>query len=206
MVEVNGLKIISGNEFYDEFLNSQAILRGHFVLASGMHSGVYIQSALALKKTKNCELFCSKLCEKIPTDIKNSIDLVVSPAMGGVVIGYEMARVLGVEYIFAERVDNVFTFKRGFDIKPGTNVLLVEDVITTGGSSLEAINLIESYGANVVAEVSLIDRNIGENKISCPIFSLMKIQAEIYESSSLPEFLQAIPAIRPGSKKVAGSK
>lgn len=182
-----------------EFLDAQAMLKGHFILSSGLHSDTYLQCARVLMNPKRAEKLCAELAKRVrATGVE--FDIVVAPAMGGVVVGYEMARQLGVEGIFCERENGTFTLRRGFHLEAGQRVLLVEDVVTTGKSSLETVKCIESYGATVVAEASLIDRSSGAHGLPFPLTSLLTLDVQAYAEDALPEQLKALPAIKPGSR------
>lgn len=198
---------MNNKEIIKEFENAQAILKGHFILSSGLHSDTYLQCARVLMETKRSDRLCKALADKIREQL-SEIDLVVAPAMGGVVVGYEMGRQLGVETIFCERVDGKFELRRGFEIKEGAKILVVEDVVTTGKSSLEAMKCIKEYGGNIVGEACLIDRSAGKTDLGIPLVSLLPLEVQTYEESALPDHLQKIPAIKPGSrwlnKKAAG--
>lgn len=184
-----------------EFNEAQAILRGHFVLSSGLHSDTYLQCARVLMNPKRAERLCRALADKVLGALfQQSIDVVVAPAMGGVVVGYEMARQLHVEGVFCERENDVFALRRGFTIKKGARVLLVEDVVTTGKSSLEAVACIEVAGGQVVAEASLIDRSGGAHGLPFPLISLLTLDVKTYAEDALPPHLQAIPVEKPGSR------
>lgn len=185
-----------------EFDAAQAILRGHFILSSGLHSDTYMQCARVLMDPKRAERLCKALANKILAALgKNAFDMVVSPAMGGVVVGYEMARQLGVDSIFCERVDGNFTLRRGFSIPENARILLVEDVITTGKSSLETIECIKQYHGNVVAEACLVDRSGGQTQtLGIPVFSLATIEVKTFPASNIPVELQSVPAVKPGSR------
>ncbi len=194
--------MLSDAEVINEFEVAQAILRGHFVLSSGLHSDTYLQCARVLMNPKRAEKICAALVEKIKQQLGGqAVDLVVAPAMGGVVVGYEMGRQLGVETIFCERENGVFNLRRGFRIEPGQRILLVEDVVTTGKSSLETVTCIEAHGGQVVAEASLIDRSAGESaKLPFPLISLLTLSVATFEANKIPAHLQNVPAIKPGSR------
>ena len=183
-----------------EFKDAGAILSGHFILSSGLHSPTYLQCARVLMDARRGERLCKALAEKIKAS-GQKIDVVVAPAMGGVVVGYEMGRQLGVDAMFCERVDGSFQLRRGFAIEPGHKVLVVEDVVTTGKSSMEAVKCIEENGGKAVAVASLIDRR-GSNDVSLtlPLISLMKLDVPTYKPDSLPAELQGVPAVKPGSR------
>lgn len=184
-----------------EFEDANALLKGHFILSSGLHSDTYLQCARVLMDAARADRLCKSLSEKIRNNFDLSpIQKVVSPAMGGVVVGYEMGRQLGIESIFCERVDGAFTLRRGFELHPGENVLVVEDVVTTGKSSLEAFDAIRSYGANVVAEACLIDRSNGSVNLGVPLISLAQLEVNTYSDDELPASLAALPAEKPGSR------
>jgi orotate phosphoribosyltransferase len=185
----------------DEFRNAGALLEGHFLLSSGKHSPVYLQCARVLMDPKRAERLCKALAEKIHERLgADAIDVVVSPAMGGVVVGYEMGRQLGVQTMFTERVDGEFTFRRGFELEEGARVLMAEDIITTGKSSLECIKCISDFGGRTVAASCLIDRSDGEVDLGLPMISLTGYKVPAFDADDLPPELSAIPAIKPGSR------
>ncbi|MFN8929525.1 MAG: orotate phosphoribosyltransferase [Alphaproteobacteria bacterium] len=189
-------------EILREFESAEAILRGHFVLSSGLHSDTYLQCARVLMNPVRAEKLCAALAQKVRSAMSSHrIELIVAPAMGGVVVGYEMGRQLGVETIFCERENGAFMLRRGFAIPPGARILLVEDVVTTGKSSVETVECIRTHGGVVVAEASLIDRSGGESKkLPFPLFSLLTLDVRTYAADALPTHLAAIPAIKPGSR------
>lgn len=183
-----------------EFADAGALLEGHFILSSGLHSSRYLQCARALMDAKRAARLCKALAAQVREDCAKPIDLVVSPAMGGVIVGYEMGRQLGVPAIFLERVDGEFTLRRGFDIPKGTKCLMVEDIVTTGLSSREAISAIRAAGGTVVGAACLIDRSSGKAKMGVKLSSLARLNIPAYEADKLPADLAAIPAIKPGSR------
>ena len=183
-----------------EFKDAGALLEGHFILSSGLHSSVYLQCARVLADPVRAERLCKALSVKIRSFVAEPVDLVVSPAMGGVVVGYEMGRQLGVHAIFTERVDTVFTFRRGFEVPEGTRVLMVEDVVTTGLSSKECISCIEKAGGVVVAAACLIDRSGGTADVGVPLISLAQLVVPTYQLDEIPPELAAIDAVKPGSR------
>lgn len=188
-------------EVLKDFEEAGAILKGHFILSSGLHSDTYLQCARVLMDAKRAERLCSALVKKVKDALGGQkIDLVFSPAMGGVVVGYEMGRQLGVPAIFCERVEGKFALRRGFHIKKGTKVLIVEDVVTTGKSSIEAIECAKESGAEIVAEASLINRSGQDNPLPVPLISLAKLTVKTFESSKIPTELQNVPAVKPGSR------
>jgi orotate phosphoribosyltransferase len=184
-----------------EFEAAHAILKGHFILSSGLHSDTYLQCARVMMDAARGERLCKTLADRVRTALPGKkIDMVVAPAMGGVVVGYEMGRQLKVPTVFCERVDGAFTLRRGFDIEDGANVLLVEDVVTTGKSSIETLHCIEAYGGTVVAEASLVDRSGGKANFPFPLISLLTLEVATYEPTKLPVELAEIPAVKPGSR------
>lgn len=187
-------------EVLAHFHEAGALLEGHFLLSSGLHSPVYLQCARVLMNPARAGLLCAALAGKLRETLGQEIDLVVSPAMGGVIVGYEMARQLNVEGIFTERVDGKFALRRGFHIAEGARVLMVEDVVTTGLSSRECIASIRELGGNVVGAACLVDRSAGEADVGVPLIPLLSIAAPIYAEDALPEALAAIPAEKPGSR------
>jgi orotate phosphoribosyltransferase len=183
----------------DEFRNVDALLEGHFKLSSGMHSSVYLQCARVLMNPERAARLCKVFVEKLSaTGVQ--IDLVISPAMGGVVVGYEVARQLGVDGFFVERVDGEFEMRRGFNIPEGARILMMEDVVTTGLSSRECIKTINDLGGNVVAAGCLIDRSSGNADVGVPLTALATIKAPIFAADDVPEELKDVPAIKPGSR------
>ncbi len=194
--------MMNESEIRKEFTDAGAILKGHFILSSGLHSATYLQCARVLMDPGRAERVCTALAEKVRQAlVGTSFDLVVAPAMGGVIVGYEMGRQLGVPSIFCERENGVFTFRRGFAIEKGAKILVVEDVVTTAKSSLETIACIKAHGGVAIAEASLIDRRgSGAQNLEVPLISLLKLEVPTYKPDALPEHLQPIPAIKPGSR------
>ncbi|MBL4612913.1 MAG: orotate phosphoribosyltransferase [Emcibacter sp.] len=182
------------------FRRADALLEGHFILSSGLHAARYLQCARVLMDPAVAATLCKSLTDKIMTTLDVTIDLVVSPAMGGVVVGYEMGRQLGVNAIFTERVDGELTLRRGFEIPKGAKVLMAEDIVTTGLSSRECIKVIHAYGGEVVAASCLIDRSNGTADVGVPLVSLAGLEIPAYAEDDLPPELAAIPARKPGSR------
>ncbi len=179
---------------------TNALLEGHFVLSSGLHSSKYIQCAKLLSYPNVADKICKSLANKIKKKFKK-IDLILAPAMGGVIIGYEIGKLLKKETIFCERVNGKFTLRRGFDIKKGARVLIIEDVITTGKSSLECVKLIKKSKAKLIGFASIIDRSTKESlKIKTGITSHLKIDVPTYKVNKLPPELKSIPVTTPGSR------
>jgi orotate phosphoribosyltransferase len=179
---------------------TDALLEGHFILSSGLHSSKYIQCAKLLSYPDKAQSICKSLANKIKKNFKK-IDLILAPAMGGVVIGYEIGRLLKIETIFCERVNGKFKLRRGFSIKKNSKVLIIEDVITTGKSSLECVQLIKKSKANLVGFASIIDRSTKKTlKIKQKIISHLKIDVPTYKPNQLPKELKVIPVTKPGSR------
>jgi orotate phosphoribosyltransferase len=191
---------MTDDEILAEFRAANALLEGHFILSSGLRSAKYLQCARVLMDGKRAERLADALAAKLPSDLRGSIDAVVSPAMGGVIIGHEMGRALGKPAMFVERPDGEFHLRRGFALEAGERVLMVEDVVTTGLSSKEAIRAIEEAGGRVVAAASLVDRSGGTVDLGVPFVPLIRIDVPTYAADDVPESLAAIPAIKPGSR------
>jgi len=180
----------------EELKQSEALLEGHFLLSSGRHSDRYCQCAKLLQYPERAERVLAKVTEQVK-DLP--IDIVVGPAMGGIIVAYELGRQLGVPAIFTERVDNVMTLRRGFEIKPGQKVLITEDVVTTGKSSLETIEVLKSMGAEVIGVACLANRNSGD--FPYPIYYATKLEIQSWEVDDCPLCKQGLPFIKPGSRK-----
>ena len=179
---------------------TNALLEGHFVLSSGLHSPSYVQCAKLLSNPSKASKICLSLCKKIKKNFKK-IDIILSPAMGGIIIGYEIGKLLKKETIFCERVSGKFVLRRGFNIKKRSKVLIVEDVITTGKSSLECVKLIKKSGAKLVGFACIIDRSDTKNlKIKKKIVSQIKLNIPTYKKNKLPTTLKNIPVTKPGSR------
>jgi len=186
-----------------EFRAAEALLEGHFILSSGLRSPRYLQCARVLMSPARAARLAEALAAKIPAEIRARLQAVVSPAMGGVIAGHEMGRALGLDAMFVERPEGVFGLRRGFRLDPGQKVLLMEDVVTTGLSSREAIKAVESAGGEVIAAASLVDRSNGAADLGVPFFPLIRIDVPTYEADKLPAALAAIPAMKPGSRVAA---
>jgi orotate phosphoribosyltransferase len=191
------------DEILAEFRAADALLEGHFILSSGLHSPRYLQCARVLMDPARASRLASALARTLPIEIRSQVSLVVSPAMGGVIIGHEMGRSLGLEAVFLERPSGTFELRRGFRIAPGQKVLLVEDVVTTGLSSREAMKAVEAAGGEVIAAASLVDRSNGLADLGVPFYPLIRIDVPSYEPAAIPPELAAIPAEKPGSRKPA---
>mgnify|MGYP000976899332 FL=1 len=183
-----------------EFRASKALLEGHFLLSSGRHSAHYLQCARVLMDPARAARLAIALAQRIPRELRKDIQKVVSPAMGGVIIGHEMGRALEVEAMFVERPTGTFELRRGFALEPGDKVLMVEDVVTTGLSSREAIKAIEAAGGQVIAAAALVDRSAGTVDLGVPFFPLIAINFPTYAPDELPPELVASQAIKPGSR------
>ena len=188
------------DEVLAEFRDAEALLEGHFILSSGLRSSRYLQCARVLMDPARAARLAEALAARLPAEIADSIDAVVSPAMGGVIIGHEMGRALGKRAMFVERPEGVFGLRRGFALKAGERVLMVEDVVTTGLSSKEAIAAIEAAGGKVVGAASLVDRSGGKVDLGVPYTALIRIDVPTYDADNLPSELAAIPAVKPGSR------
>jgi len=190
-------------EILAEFRAAEALLEGHFILSSGLRSPRYLQCARVLMDPQRASRLAEALAETIPAALRQRIDIVVSPAMGGVIIGHEIGRALGKPAMFLERPQGTFELRRGFRIEPGQRALMVEDVVTTGLSSREAIDAVRAAGGEVVAEAALVDRSSGKADLSVPFFPLIRIDVPTYEADALPPELESIPAVKPGSRAAA---
>lgn len=190
-------------EVLDAFYETGAYLKGHFRLTSGLHSPEYLQCAKVLQHPSHAESFGRAMAAKLQAlDPSRKIDVVVSPAMGGLIIGHEVARAVGVRHIFTERdADGKMTLRRGFAVEPGETAVVIEDVVTTGGSSKEVIELLERDGAKVFAAGSIIDRSGGKADIGVPRVALAVLEVTAYQPDSCPLCAQGLPVVKPGSRK-----
>jgi orotate phosphoribosyltransferase len=195
--------MMSDDQILGEFRAADALLEGHFILSSGLRSPRYLQCARVLMDPARAERLARALAARIPELVADQIDCVVSPAMGGVIIGHEMGRALGRPAMFLERPDGVFALRRGFRLEPGARVLMVEDVVTTGLSSREAIAAVAAAGGEVLAEAALVDRSGGTADLGVPFFPLIRIDVPTYQPDEVPPELAAIPAVKPGSRAAA---
>jgi orotate phosphoribosyltransferase len=195
--------MMTEDEILEEFRAADALLEGHFILSSGLRSPRYLQCARVLMNPARAERLARALADKLPAEVRDDIDAVVSPAMGGVIIGHEMGRALGKPAMFLERPQGTFELRRGFRLDKGSKVLMVEDVVTTGLSSREAIEAVRAAGGVVLAEAALVDRSSGEADLGVPFYPLIRIDVPTYEANAVPPELAAIPAIKPGSRAAA---
>jgi orotate phosphoribosyltransferase len=196
-------EMMTDDEILAEFRAADALLEGHFILSSGLRSPRYLQCARVLMDPARAERLARELASRLPKIVRDQVEAVVSPAMGGVIIGHEMGRALGKPAMFLERPQGVFELRRGFALEPGTRVLMVEDVVTTGLSSREAIEAVRDTGAEVVGEAALVDRSSGKADLGVPFTPLIRIDVPTYEAESVPPELAAIPAVKPGSRAAA---
>lgn len=187
-------------EALKEFTDAGALLRGHFILTSGLHSDTYFNKLLVLKDPVRTTRLCSALAEKVLAQT-GEVDYVISPAMGAVIFGYETARRLGCSFMFLERAKDGFRFRNGTAPEPGARVLVVEDVLSTGLSAREAVAAVRSAGGNVLALGCLVDRSAGKADTGVPVISLAALDVRAWSPACLPAFLENIPAVKPGSRE-----
>ena len=188
-------------EIFDKFVEARALLEGHFVLSSGLHSAKYIQCARVMMFPEIASQLCGQLAKLISQKFE-TIDMIVSPAMGGVIVGYEVARQLKCPAVFFERVEGNFKLRRGFEIENGQRCLMVEDIVTTGLSSRECIAAINKNGGKVVGAACLIDRSSGFADVGVDLVSLAQMQIDTYKESEIPDWLNALPITKPGSRNL----
>jgi len=192
---------MTDEEIIGELRGCDALLEGHFRLSSGRHSAHYLQCARVLMDAERAGRMAFALSQKIPREIRSQIDVVVSPAMGGLIIGHELGRALGKNAMFLERPEGTFELRRGFALEKGAKVLMVEDVVTTGKSSMEAIDAVAREGGEVIAEASLVDRSSGTVDLGVPFFPLIQLSFPTFAEDEIPAELKAIPVTKPGSRK-----
>lgn len=198
---MNNTNLYTEQQIKDLLVSSCAIMYGHFILSSGLRSDTYVQCAKLFSDPKISKIICEALIKKISDDIKNEVDLVVSPALGGMLFGYEVARQLGVKNIFCERnSDGIFELRRGFAVPAGAKILIAEDVVTTGRSVFETINCIKGYDCKILAICSIINRSSADISFPCELFSLINLDVKAYHPDSLPEHLLKITPYKPGSR------
>ncbi len=194
--------MINEEEILSEFRSAHALLEGHFLLSSGRHSANYLQCARVLMNPERAGRLALSLAAKMPRELKAELTHVVSPAIGGLIFGHEMGRALGLDAMFLERPEGVFHFRRGFDLPEGAKVLMVEDVVTTGLSSREAIAAVALAGGTVIAEAALVDRSGGSAELGVPFYPLIELNFPTYAPDEIPESLAALPAVKPGSRAI----
>jgi orotate phosphoribosyltransferase len=187
-------------QILDEFRAAEALLEGHFILSSGLRSSRYLQCARVLMDPHRAERLAKALAAALPAELREELQAVVSPAMGGIIIGHELGRALSLPAMFVERPTGTFELRRGFRLDPGTRVLLVEDVVTTGLSSREAIKAIDQAGGKVIAAAALVDRSNKSADLGVPFTPLIRLDVPTYEADALPPELAALPAVKPGSR------
>ena len=197
--------MLSYNESLKILKETNALLEGHFILSSGLHSNQYVQCAKLLSYPKQAEIICAALTEKIKSNF-NKIDIVLSPALGGIVVGYEIGKQLNTQTIFAERSNNKLVLRRGFAIPQDSNVLIVEDVITTGKSAIECSEIVKINKANLVGFACIIDRSDNNVLIKEKIVSQIKIKIAIFKENELPDELKKTPAVKPGSRNLSNDQ
>jgi orotate phosphoribosyltransferase len=193
---------MTNDDVLNEFRAANALRTGHFVLSSGLHSPMFLQKNLVFMDTARCERLCKALADKITAEV-GTVDVAVSPAVGGIIPGYETARHLKVPSIYVEREGGQFKFRRGFHIEPGARVVMVEDIVTTGLSSRECIEAIKAAGGNVVAAACIVDRSGGKANVGVPLIALASLEVPAYPADNLPPELAAIPVEDPGSRRLA---
>jgi orotate phosphoribosyltransferase len=193
------------DEVLQIFRDCGAMLEGHFILSSGLRSPVFLQKAKVFQYASQTEKLCKALADRIRAEVPG-VTKVVSPAIGGIIPGYETARQLGLPALYTERVDGQFELRRGFEISPEDKVVVVEDIVSTGLSIRECVTALKTLGANVVAAACLIDRSGGEADVGVPLVSLIQYKVPAYPADQLPPELAAIPAIKPGSRGIQGVK
>lgn len=187
----------------NEFRGAGALLEGHFILSSGLHSPVFLQKAKVFQYADRTERLCKALAEKVKAELDQLPDVIISPAVGGIIPGYETSRWLGVPAMFTEREDGEFRLRRGFELAPGTKVLVVEDIVTTGLSSRECIDAIKAQGGNVIAEACIVDRSGGRADLGVPLISLAQVDFPAFKESEIPPELAKLPAVKPGSRDLS---
>lgn len=189
------------NEVLEIFKKSGALLEGHFLLTSGKHSNRYMQCAQVLQYPKDTEILCRELAQRVLKEV-GSVDLVIGPAMGGILVAYEVGRALGVRTIFTERENGKMALRRNFKIQPGEKVLVCEDVVTTGGSVVEVIDVVREAGGQLMAVASLVDRSNGKVDFGVPFTAMLPMDVVTYDPESCPLCEECHPAIKPGSRQI----
>lgn len=192
---------MTGDAILDEFRDAGALLEGHFILSSGLRSPVFLQKMRIFEDPVRTERVCGAL-GKLIRETFGEVDIVVSPAIGGIIPGYETARALGCKAVFVEREDGEFQLRRGFEIPQGARVVMVEDIVTTGLSSRECIAAIQKHPGTLLGAACIVDRSNGKADVGVPLISLTKLDVPAYPADQLPPELAAIPAIKPGSRAI----
>lgn len=191
---------MTNEQVLNEFKKAGALLQGHFILSSGLHADMFLQKALVFQDAKRTAKLCKALAAKVRKDVKEEFTAIVSPAVGGIVPGYEMGRQLGVPAMYVERVEGEFQLRRNFQLKKNQPVLMVEDIISTGVSSRECIDAIKAAGGKPVAAACLIDRSGGKAKVGVKLVALATLKVPAWEADKLPPHLRNTPAVKPGSR------
>ena len=193
---------MTNDDVLEEFRAAGALREGHFVLSSGLHSPVFLQKNLVFAQPDRCERLCKALAEKVRAQV-GEVDVCISPAVGGIIPGYETARHLGVPSMYVEREGGEFRLRRGFHVEPGRKVVMVEDIVTTGLSSRECIEAIRKAGGDVVAAACIVDRSGGRADVGVPLVALATLDVPAYPADALPPELAALPVEDPGSRRLA---
>lgn len=193
---------MTNEDVLEEFRRAGALREGHFILSSGLHSSIFLQKNLVFMQPDRCERLCRALAAKIRAKV-GDVDVCVSPAVGGIIPGYETARHLGVPSIYVERENGALTFRRGFSLQPGTRVAVVEDIVTTGLSSREAVDAVRAAGGEVLCAACIVDRSGGRADTGAPMVALACLNAPAWPADAVPPELAAIPAEEPGSRRLA---
>lgn len=191
------------DQVLSEFRKAGALLEGHFLLSSGLHSDIFLQKALVFRDARRTAKLCKALAEKVRAEVKQNFTAIVSPAVGGIVPGYEMGRQLGLPAMYVERQDGKFQLRRGFELEKNQPVLMVEDIVTTGLSSRECLDAIRDAGGKPVAAACLIDRSGGKAKVGVKLVALASLKFPAWEADRLPAHLKNTPAVKPGSRGLA---
>lgn len=193
---------MNSSEALQEFEQAGALLKGHFILSSGLHSDTYLNKSIVSMYPERTERLCRALAAKAKAEL-GDIDYVISPAMGAIIYGYETARHIGAPFMFLERVSGEFQLRRGFAVEEGARVLVVEDIVSTGLSAREAISAVKNAGGNVVALACLVDRSAGAVDVGAPVITLAELKVDAWPADKLPEHLKDVPAVKPGSRGVS---
>ncbi|MEO1240342.1 MAG: orotate phosphoribosyltransferase [Pseudomonadota bacterium] len=194
---------MNSSEALKEFEEAGALQKGHFILSSGLHSDTYLNKSIVSMYPDRTERLCRALAQKASNEIAGEIDFVISPAMGAIIYGYETARHLSVPFMFLERVDGEFQLRRGFGVKAGARVLVVEDIVSTGLSAREAITAVKKAGGEVLALACLVDRSAGKVDVGAPMISLAELNVAAWSPDELPPHLEGTPAVKPGSRGIS---
>lgn len=200
---VSNSDALTKDEVLAEFADCGALLEGHFILSSGLRSDTYLNKSIVSMYPDRTAKLCAALAWKARDKFGDGIDYIISPAMGGIIYGYETARSMGLPFMFTERVDGQFELRRGFSVEEGARILIVEDIISTGLSARECVETVRRYGGNPLAVACLIDRSGGKADVGLPILPLAELNVPVWEADALPDHLKDIPAVKPGSRGLA---